>query len=502
QLILFPFVKNNEPVLVTLADILGTSPKRIVATLQNSDEPIVWRESEQFFLAPHQVAAIQRLNTPGVYSMFRSFERDSQSAMQAIGIIRKDEGSPPSTLGITGIERTFDTVLRTSGASRLQYQVDATGNAVYADAVNYRDDAFVYFPVTIKTTLDAAMQVQIEQILDEEGISQGGAVLLDIKTNEVRVMASLPKMDEKDPYGDKVEGTVNQTLVAAAPGSVFKTVVLAAAIENIPDLETMRFDCSKNTYGDGLEPNERRRFGDLNVRESFGVSCNRTFAQLGVQLEQKQPGILALYAKKLGITQTVGWQGDVFSVSDFTQFDQENYNVVYEENLLVARAIMQSSIGQLDVKMTPLAMANMMSTIAARRKAESVSIVRQIDYRNDLPFYVFDPFTLHNDSVQGSTYSKLQSFLEAPVDNAFGTAGYLNGIRGSVSGKTGTAQVPIGNNKQRYHKWFAGYFPRSNPQYALVVFEYNTPNDKDRSYITSTKRIIEKVQMIETDRER
>lgn len=92
--------------------------------------------------------------------------------------------------------------------------------------VKYTAEAHSFYPLQVQTTIDENMQAEMEKVLKDQGVEKGGAVLLDIESSSVLAMASMPNVTSKNRHEAR-----NYMLTAMAPGSVFKTAVLAAAIE-------------------------------------------------------------------------------------------------------------------------------------------------------------------------------------------------------------------------------------------------------------------------------
>ena len=150
--------------------------------------------------------------------------------------------------------------------------------------------------------------------MDKHGINKGGLVLLDIESNSVLAFVSRPTINQKDPYSDS--GITNRMIKQEIMGSIFKTVVAAAAIDQNLDDPTRLFDCSQKING---EPELKYNYGMLSFTESFARSCNRTFGELAKELQKKDKDMLEDYAEKLTLTGTVGWQGKVYHTNNFKQ---------------------------------------------------------------------------------------------------------------------------------------------------------------------------------------
>src|SRR5690606_21049728 len=137
---------------------------------------------------------------------------------------------------------------------------------------------------------------------------------LDIKTNDMLAIVSKPDINDSNPFEDG--SAENQMLMPQFPGSVFKPVIAAAAIEQNLPLSERRFNCDLDLYGEGLAEYQH---GILNFKESFAKSCNYTFSTIAQELLKNNPNTIEEYANMLGLIGPVSWKGDVFRYEDFHQ---------------------------------------------------------------------------------------------------------------------------------------------------------------------------------------
>src|SRR5690606_8751292 len=179
-------------------------------------------------------------------------------------------------------------------------------------------------------------------ILDKNDLKKGGIVLLDVESNDLLAMVSKPDINSSNPFAD---GTAeNQMIMPQFPGSVFKTVIAAAAIEKQQISNDRMYNCDQDLYGEG--PAEYPH-GMLNFHNSFAKSCNYTFATTAQELLQKDQDVIEEYSKMLGLLGPVGWNGDVFRFQDFKQLPNEYNGRIWtdEKDKHVAKAIAQTAIG-------------------------------------------------------------------------------------------------------------------------------------------------------------
>ncbi len=167
-----------------------------------------------------------------------------------------------------------------------------------------------------------------------------------------------------------------------------------------------------------------------------------------------------------------------------------------KEIRIVKKAVAQTAIGQKDVRMSPLAIANMMATIARGGEKMEVKAVEKIMYKNGTDFYTFEDHTLGGKQLSYETVKTLQKLLRSVVTTEKGTGSAFKSLPLSVAGKSGTAQTGKGKKENR---WFAGYFPYENPRYALVVVDIETNSDVNK--VTPIfKSIVESIYRLENEK--
>ncbi|WP_347549483.1 penicillin-binding transpeptidase domain-containing protein [Pseudalkalibacillus hwajinpoensis] len=482
SLILFPFLKEREWPIDKVASILQDSPEEIEKAFEGEKKPFTYKQG----LSIEAMEKINQLSIPGVYAVFKAGEEE-EIGSHIIGSVRPNphlikatypekwnEGlvNKDTKLGISGLQRAFDPFLISEGDTKLLFHADRMGNPLLGLDVKLFSTTDSFYPLQVKTTVDLDIQKMLERAIDEAGITNGGAVLVDIKTNNLIGMVSRPMFEREDPLGN---GAVNQMLKGYFPGSVFKTVILAAAYEKGISNERM-FDCNQNLYREG--PGDRQ-LGKLNVKDSFAASCNATFTELAEELIKQDSMIIEKTAEKLGISETVGWNDSLYHYENFKQFPEESDPVFFKDDKdkQIKKAVDQTAIGQLNVKLSPLAIANMMATIGRGGEAKQVRTVTDILYRNQTTFLSFNEKKIGSNPLSSDVVKLLQDSLREVVLSGTGRS-YLKDL--PVAGKSGTAE--LGEKVPYDHQWFAGYFPFQSPKYALVVVDFERKDKQYRTY--------------------
>jgi cell division protein FtsI/penicillin-binding protein 2 len=477
-LVLFPFLKKMDWEIEKVSDISGIPINVLKIAIEDAKKPFAYGDPEPLELTTTQMERINALKIPGVFAIEKKFESKHVPAEQLIGLTGENsqelkkrypnkELSEKTLLGVSGLEESFDEFLLPDGKSKLVYHVDGGGAPLFGINVRYVDPANPFYPVNVRTTIDNSLQQKAEHLVDENQLKKGGLVLLDIQDNSVLALVSRPTINKSDPYSGT--GITNLMLKQQIMGSVFKTVVAAAAMDHNLDNPTRLFDCSKKING---KPELKYNYGLLDFTNSFARSCNRTFGELARELQKIDTLALEDYAAKLSLTGSVGWQGDVYHTSNFKQLADEDKGRVFltDDARNDANFVAMSGIGQKEVRATPLAVANMMATIARGGKKEMVRAVSKIEYKNGTTMVDFPERNLKGETISPYTAMKLQKLLREVVRNPNGTGRWFKDLPYEVAGKSGTAETgKYEDGKQLHNKWFAGYFPYQNPKYALVA---------------------------------
>ncbi|MCQ6273594.1 penicillin-binding protein 2 [Bacillus sp. V3B] len=479
-LILFPFLKKTEWDVQKVADTINVSTNVLIQAVNEAKGPFAYGTPNPMRLTKQQMEAINKLQIPGVFAVEKKFDLQKNPAEHLIGITGENEKvlrsrypdkkiSEKTDIGLTGMEKSFDEFLLPEGEAKLVYHVDASGGPLFGINVKYVEPANPFYPINIRSTVDSELQQKAEELVEKHRIKKGGLVLIDIETNSVLSMVSRPEINRSDPFNEKKGGIQNLMLKQQIIGSVFKTVVAAAAIENQLEDSTRLFDCSRKINGD---PDLKYQHGNLNFTESFAKSCNNAFASLAKELKDIDPNILEEYAKKLALIGPSGWEGDIYHYENFKQLlDEDNGRVFLSEEAKNDRNFVAlTGIGQHEVRATPLAVANMMATIARGGKKESVRIASAIEYKNGASLLSFKEKEIDGDTIRPYTVTRLQRLLREVVTNSGGTGKLFQTLPYDVAGKSGTSETgKYVADQQLHNKWFAGYFPYHNPKYALVV---------------------------------
>jgi penicillin-binding protein 4B len=487
-LVLFPFLKQMEWPVEEVANILHIPPQTIKTKVEEAKGPIIFGGKEPLRLSEDQMREINSLEIQGVFALAKKFKSSEVPASQLIGVTGENTEEfhrrypdrvkgANQKIGVSGLQENFDEWLVAEEQAKLIYHVDAMGGPLFGVDVKYLAPANPFYPLNVKTTIDAGMQLALEEVADTYHIQKGGLLLLDIEKSEILASVSRPYMKSRDPFNG---GATNYMLKALIPGSVFKTVVAAAAMDEGLVDERRIFPCDEDIRGDAAE----KPHGNINIKTSIAVSCNRTFADLAKELTEKDDHLLDEYAEKIGLLGEIAWKGNVFHYESFPQLQvSEGRIFVSDEERKDPNYVSQTGIGQREVRVTPLGIANMMATVARGGEKFQVSAVSSVQYQNGTNMFSFPKQKIEGETITPFTAMKLQQYLRGVVNSPEGTAPYLQTAAYTIAGKTGTAQTgSFRGEKELYNKWFAGYFPFEKPKYALVAVNMDVTIDEGGIY--------------------
>jgi peptidoglycan glycosyltransferase len=359
--------------------------------------------------------------------------------------------------GNTGMERAENPVLAGSDPRLFVRRL--------ADLFTGRDPA----GGDVVLTLDPAVQKAAMAGLQGK---TGAVVALDPSTGAILGMASTPtfdpnKLSSHEPrkirdYAAQLDKAspdprVNQaTRERYPPGSIFKVIVSAAALQNGYTPESMlkapnELDLPgtsatiKNFGGSSCNG------GDQSLIDALTVSCNTAFAQLGMDL-----GV----DKVRAMAEAFGMDGEGFEIPLSVTGSTVG-------NIDSKAALAQSSIGQRDVAATPLQAAMIAATVANHGKLMKPYLVDQMRAPDLTVIDRTDPEEFKKP-ISPEIADQLTTMMESVVENGSGKAAKLPGVK--VAGKTGTAQVGEGVPD---HNWFIGFAPADDPKIAVAVFVKN-----------------------------
>ncbi len=431
------------------------SIKFIMEYTDANKKSIVENSSDKILEFPLKKTLKDKKLPKGIFISEKTLRYDEMNMLShVIGYVKRSDNS-----GESGIEKVFDDILKNNEVGSIYFEVDNKKKRIIPGGgfVVVENEEFKK-PNSVKLTIDYHIQKIVEEAIDEENVN-GAVVVAEVDTGDIVAVASRPNFDqdEVDAYlkKDNMELYNKAIQVSYPPGSLFKIVVLLAALEEEPDIANEYFYCSGFEKLNDLiiKCNKEDGHGYISAEEAFAKSCNSVFIQIGKRVGSK---------KIIDMAQKMGY-GRKLNIG---LLEEVAGNLPYGEEL-IGPSVGNISIGQGKIEVTPLQVTNMMMILANNGVEKDLSIVKGIVTEDGRMVKEFKK-NEEKRIISKENSQIVNKFMAEVVLR--GTAKKLNlEDIGGACGKTGSAQAIL-NGENTIHGWFSGYYPRENPKYVITVF--------------------------------
>lgn len=317
----------------------------------------------------------------------------------------------------------------------------------------------------IKLTIDKDIQSIVEDTVDKEE-NPSAVVISDVNTGEILAISSRPTFDQYDlsKYINSKDGeTMNRAIQVNYPiGSIFKIVVLYAAIENNIIDENYTYECSGSiTIGGNKEVlhcNNLDGHGSQTLKDAFANSCNPAFLDIALKVGKEK---IIEAARKLHMEEKV----DI-------GLEEENFDVIPEDI-----SIRNLAIGQGNMEFTPIQVNQLTQIIANNGTYKLLYLYDSILDSNQNIIKTFKS-SKSEDIISPYSISKVKELMKNVSKE--GTGKELSDLPGGCGVKTGTAQSTVNNIKVN-HSWITGFYPENEPKYAITVLVEGNENGNKQS---------------------
>lgn len=363
------------------------------------------------------------------------------------------------TQGLAGIEYQYDKYL-TSKDAAIRLFTDAKGNTLPHVDDEWREG---HQGATVQLTIDLEVQQVVErelsQAMKKYNAEQALAIAMNPNTGEILALASYPTYDPSN--FEKVKPEIyNRNLpvwMTFEPGSTFKIITLAAAIEEGKvDIEKENFyDKGYTIVEDSrLRCWKREGHGQQTFLQVVENSCNPGFIELG---QRVGPDKLLQYIKNFGFGEPTG--SNIAGEASGILFSKEAFGPVEHAT---------TSFGQ-GIAVTPIQQVQAVSAAINGGKLYKPYVVSKIVDSETGKIILENQPELKRTVISEQTSEKVRYALESVVANGSGRNAYRDGLR--IGGKTGTAQK-VENGRYKvgdYIVSFIGFAPSNNPQVVVYV---------------------------------
>lgn len=303
---------------------------------------------------------------------------------------------------------------------------------------------------TAKLTINGSVQTAALEAL---GDKKGTVAVYNYQTGQILCAVTTPNFDpdnvpdlENDESGQYEGMYVNRfTQSTYIPGSIFKIVTLAAALEELPDAEQMTFSCSGQLELTGKLITCERAHGEQSLKDAFRNSCNCAFAELTLEIGGQT---MEKYVESFGINDPVLFDG--------IETAEGNYEAGYADI-----DIGWSGVGQFNDQVNPCAFLTFVGAIANGGKGAQPYVVENVLVGDNR---TYTAKTQMGDTVISQKTARIVAeYMRNNVENKYGDSNFP-GL--TVCAKTGTAEV--GGDKKP-NAMLAGFCVDSNYPLAFVI---------------------------------
>lgn len=380
---------------------------------------------------------------------------ENQTAVHILGYV-----NPKDSSGASGVELMCDQELALLN-KKIFTTADVHGKILQGRGLTVTTDKEQdsYIKDGVYTTLETGLQGAVEDILSDVN-RPGAAVVVKCRTGEIMAAAGTPVFDpgkiQEYIHSSSSELVNKVTQGEYPPGSVFKIVVAAAALEQGINPEDT-FICSGSVSVQGkriqCKTGGKTGHGVITLKEAFAQSCNSTFIQLGSRIGASS--ILDM-AQRMGLGTTTMEEYPGEKAGNLMTFQQAQ-----------GAGIANLSIGQGELLVTPIQIARMTNIVANGGVDPGIHLLLKDIQTGDQ----------HNGQTVISSKKDLQ-LKKMMCQTMISGSGKKLEAGVTMAGKTGSAESSMAG-QEVVHGWMTGYVPAENPEYTITVFIENGQSGGD-----------------------
>lgn len=452
-------IEHPERAAKQLALILNEKPQALEEKLRKKTSSVRFQGKARR-LSKQQADQIQKLNIKGLYivpDVLRYYPNENILS-HVLGFSGIDGQ------GLAGLELAYDQYLRGSNGS-LEKTFDARGNLMEA----YEDELVatkegMRLTLTIDLTIQKIIDAHLEEAMKKYQCSQAIGLAMNPNNGAIIAMVAKPDYNPNEPLKNKENHQILPIWMSYEPGSTFKSLTFAAA------LEEGVIDMFHDTYDDkGYEIVMGRRIKSWKA----GGHGHQTFLQ--VLENSSNPGFVEI-SRRLG-TQKLYEYVEKFGLTKKTGIDLpgESKGIMFGKNMNELQGA-TVAFGQ-GISITPIQLVSAFSSVVNGGIYYEPYLVQQIlePYSEDV-IYQHKPKQRHR-VISQETSKKMRYALESVVANGGGKNAYIQGY--PIGGKTGTAQKVVNGSysKTDYILSFLSAAPIQQPEIVLYIALDSPRND-------------------------
>ncbi len=389
--------------------------------------------------------------------------------------------------GMTGLERSYEKVLM--GERGIEYWKRDNKNRLTERLGDREYDTLAKAGKALYSSIDIELQALGEKLMQNK---LGSIVAIDPKTGGILAMVSSPTYQPKYLTGSERRKhfselflnpalpLLNRTVSATySPGSTFKTLQALIGLHDGVISTSTRFSCSGAFYGCGsAKPMRCLDVGTFDLRDAITISDNTYFANV-MQKVINNPAFPTIdsslthwdnYMYSFGLGRKLGV--DVPSEKMGNIPTPKYYNTVYGKGKWNFCNFRSVSIGQGEVSVTPLQVANEMAYIANKGWYIAPHVIDSIEGGDKYSQLTAFKKRIQPTNIPDSIFEAVHDGMQGVVDRGTGAGAKVKDI--VICGKTGTVENYYKGVKQQNHSFFCGFAPRDNPTIAIMCVVENS----------------------------
>jgi len=429
----------------------------------------------------------QLFKYPGFFVQRRTLrtypERSAPHILGYVGEVSPSiiEGNPyyksGDHIGISGIEKTYEEVLR--GKRGIEIQMVDVFNRTKG---KFKDGLFDTAAVSgsdLQLTIDNELQRYGEYLMQNK---KGSVVAIEPSTGEILALISMPTYDPNLLVGrarsvnykqlsiDSLNPLFNRALMAKyPPGSTFKSINALIGLEEEVLTPNTKYSCKLGYRSGRFHMGCHSHQSPVDLEFSIQTSCNAYYSNVFRSIIDKYPTaeegyeVWHEYVKSFGLGQKTG----IDLPNELQGFipKPEYYDRYYGKGNWGSLTIVSLAIGQGELGFTPMQMANMTATIANRGFYISPHIVKSVSNQQR---GVMDSVIQRKEvGIAKEHFEHVVEAMHKVVEEGTGRSARIDSLE--VCGKTGTVQNPHGDD----HSTFIAFAPKDDPKIAISVYVEN-----------------------------
>lgn len=406
------------------------------------------------------ISAIEKLSKGIVVTIQKKYYGKSNGAV-GISVPKRYSGSLAHLIGYTdstghgvsGLEKGFDEILYNASGVSVSYTCDPYGRMLVGDGFSVQRGNQGSVTLTIDKNIQDITELAMSRV------ECGAAVVMDAKNGKIRAMVSKPWYDADNvaqALDSEDSPLINRALCAYNVGSVFKPLIAAVALEN--GLGTYKHNCTGSIVNGGLtfKCNRLAGHGELDLKEAISVSCNTYFYTLAGKI-----GAQSIHEVASNL-----WFGRGLDLSGGIASNKGNLPELYTlQNS--SSALINLSIGQGELLLSPVAIANLYTAIVNGGVYRMPTVVEGFEQNG---VYTKAEDNLSVKAMSRSVADALKEYLIYTLKEGTGSSAYVEGL--VAGGKTGTAQTGWRDGDRKIlNGWFCGFVEAEKTDYVIVILK-------------------------------